>query len=229
MIAVTLPLHIKLLISLKKLLLGISVFLVAHLGASAYFTAKFVVEDFHDENNTLLYSSCISSDELTVELQYFAVFLDMIIPLAVIVVGNIIIAATVLVKRMQMSGMTSGSGYQAGEMRLVATTVSISLSSVILTSPLALYYTLGEAVLEYEVFVDWTNPLFVTCDTLFYTNFAVNFFLYMAFTSSFREGFGVVLRKCTGRRGSPQVSRNDLNESVAGTSGSSVSTVSQSL
>ncbi len=225
-IAVTLPLQAKLLLSVKKLLLGISLFVLVHMGASAYFASEFSVEGYYDTNNTLLYSACFA-DELKDELNYFGVLINMIIPLVLVVLGNIIIVATVLVKKKQISRMTSSGGFQAIDMRLVVTTVSISLSSVILTSPAALYYLVGEAIVWHEIYVDWTNPFYLTIDAIYYTNFAVNFFLYMAFTSTFRKNFGVVLRKCTGIGTSPQVSRNDLNESVPGTSGSSVSTVSQ--
>ncbi len=213
-VAVMFPLHANLLLSVKRLIVGTSLFILAHFGASAYFASQFVVEDFYDDNNTLLYSSCFN-DELHNELEYFGVLLNMVTPLTVIVLGNIIIMIIVIIKKKQISGIISGRSHQGGEIRLVITTVSISVSSIILTSPLAFYYTLGEAILDHEVFVDWTNPLFLTCDALYYTNFAVNFFLYMAFTSSFRNVFQVFVRECAVRRRStPIEERSGTNDSV---------------
>ena len=165
MIAVTVPLHAKLLMSVKKLILGTSLFVLVHTGASAYFVSELKVEGYYDTNNTLLYSAC-SADELKDEVSYFVVLINMIIPLVVVVLGNIIIVATVLVKKKQISRMTSGSDLQAVDMRLVVTTVSISLSSVILTSPAALYFSVGEAIVGHEVYVDWTNPLYLTIDAI---------------------------------------------------------------
>ncbi len=226
-IAVTFPLHAKLLLSVKKLVFGMFLFILVDLVISIYISSQYVVENFYDENNNLLYSSC-HNFELRDVIQYFGVLLNMVIPLCVVVLGNIIIVATVVIKKKQISTMTSGSGYQAGEIRLVITTVSISLSFVILSSPLALYYTLGEEIVGSEIFLDWTNSYYLSCDAIYYTNFAINFFLYIAFTSSFRTEFGVVMQKWAARCGFSQVNRRDTTRSP-GTTTSSLSSVSQRL
>ncbi len=163
-IAVTLPLQVKLLLSVKKLLVGISLFVLVHMGISAYFASELTVKGYYDSNNTLIYSACFP-DELKDELHYFGV-INMIIPLVLVVLGNIIIIATVLVKKKQISRMTSSGGFQAIDIRLVVTTVSISLSSIILTLPAALHFSVGEAIVGHEVYVDWTNPLYLTIDAI---------------------------------------------------------------
>ncbi len=226
-VAVTLPLHAKRFLTVKKLLCGISLFILVDFVVSGFITFQFLIHDFHNENNTLLYSMCYH-EVFTDILPYFGVMLNMITPLIVIVLGNMVIVVTVLVKRKQISGMISG--YHPGEMRLVMTTVSISLCSIIFTTPVALYYTLGEKIVGHELYVDWTNPYYLSCDALYYTNFAINFFLYMAFTSSFRNEVGVVVKSCVRRcRSAPVVERNEPNESVSTgtTSSSSLSLVTR--
>ncbi len=226
-IAVTFPLHAKLLLSVKRLLFGLFLFILVGLAISIYISSQYVVENFYDENNNLLYSSC-QNFELGDWMQYFGVLITMVIPPCIVVLGNIIIIATIVIKKKQISTMTSSSGYQAGEIRLVITTISISVSFIILSSPLTLYYTLGKEIFGPEIILDWTNPYYLSCNALFYTNFAINFFLYIAFTSSFRTEFGLVIQKWAARCGISQVNRMDTSRSP-GTTTSSLSSVSQRL
>lgn len=225
-IAVVKPLHSNLFLSAKKLLVGLSFVIIADLVGYAYVSSLYTVADVLDGNNTIILASC-HTKELRNVIQFCGVFINLVIPLLITVMGNIVIITTVLWKRKNIAGMISGGSYQAGDLRLVITTVSISSFFILLTSPLALYYTVGEKILGTEVFINWTNLYFLSCETLYYTNFGINFFLYVAFTKSFRDALKVLSQKCTGRGTSEQMDLNETRVSAPHTVSSRVSSASQ--
>ncbi len=222
-IAVVRPLHASRLLSARNLFLGVSLPILADLAGIGYLASQYTLSHVYDNNNRIIFSSCFNL-ELREVMQYFGVLINMVIPLFIVVLGNIIIVVSVVVKRKQLSELESkNSNRAAGELKLVVTTVSISLAFIFLTTPLAIYYTFGERILGPKIFVDWTNIYYLSCDAVYYTNFAVNFFLYMAFTKSFRDELGAVMKKFGLKCGSP--GGEGLSES--GTGLSSLSSVSQ--
>ena len=52
---------------------------------------------------------------------------------------------------------------------------------------MTIYYTLGKHLLGDDIHQEAANPYFLVADSLTYTNFGVNFYLYVCFTKSFRE------------------------------------------
>ena len=65
--------------------------------------------------------------------------------------------------------------------------VAVSITFVILSSPITIYYAIGPYLYGDDFAHNFDNPFYLIGDCIQYTNSGINFYLYVCFTNSFRE------------------------------------------
>ncbi len=221
-LAVVLPLHSKVIFSPNRLIILIVFLVGAELIWVSFLTADYDLYSFSDENGFVYFVQC-DSKKYFEALQYASLVVDCI-PLFCVVVGNIIISVSVCRHFKKRSEITGENRSQNTESKLIVTILSISVCFVVLATPMTLYWTVGDLLLPDEVFYDPGNLYFVILDCMHYTNFTVNFLLYVAFTKSFREQLNILVLnklgvKCGFKKGSMDRSSVDtVTQNVSATS-----------
>ena len=113
---------------------------------------------------------------------------DLLIPCIIIFIGNITISC-LIVKRRRNHHVQYGYTNNQGDLesKLVTTMVAVSITFVILSSPITIYYTIGPYLYGDDFAHNFDNPFYLIGDCIQYTNSGINFYLYVCFTNSFRE------------------------------------------
>ncbi len=191
-LAVVLPLHSKILFSPKRLAVVIVVLACAQLIWVSFLTEDYDLHTTSNENGTILGVSCDTMKYFEA-LQYVSSIVDTAIPVLIVVTGNIVISVSVCRHMRTRSAITGRNASQSTESRLLMTTISVSACFTLSAVPMQLYWAVGHSVLPEEIFNNQANPYYLILDCIHYTNFAINFLLYVAFTKSFREQFLVIV------------------------------------
>ena len=110
---------------------------------------------------------------------------DLTIPLLIVLIGNIIISCLIVIRRLNYAASGRSNSQGQVERKLVGTMLAVSFTFVVLSTPITIYYTLGKHLLVDDLFKQLNY--FLIADCLTYTNFGINFYLYICFTKSFRE------------------------------------------
>ncbi len=191
-VAVVFPLKSKIILTKNKVLILLSVLIFVYFAWSVFVAFDYKIFYVEDDAGNLVPGEC-TGDRFYHIFKATAVFVDLGIPLVLIVVGNISICIVLLIHRriQQFTGISQGQ-----ENKLFLTTFSVSLAFVVFNTPFTLYFTLGRQILDKTVFTNWLNPYFLVSDCLAFTNFGINFFLYIAVTQSFRNEIRKICRKC---------------------------------
>lgn len=185
-VAVAFPLKVKQVLSTKKLLVSVIAAIAAYMIWVIFVAADHFIQPVHDESGSILYSSCQTANYWEA-FQYTSLTLGAAVPLSVILVGNIMICIAVIRQRKTRTQLTNQNSTHNNDSQLILTTISISVAFIALTSPLAFYFAFGKLLVGEELFHDYNNVYYLTFDSIYYTNFSINFFFYVAFTKSFRE------------------------------------------
>ncbi len=187
LIVVAFPLKSKLITTKNTTLATVVVLVVFYLVFGSVVAYDYELVDIQD-GATVVATVCTAKRYIKT-FRVFGVFIDLGAPLVAILMGNVLICCLILHSRRNRSslGGSQGSGRQAQETKLFITTFSVSLAFVILNTPFTLYWVAGKLILGKDVFLNYYNPYLLVSDCMSYTNFAVNFFLYVLFTKSFRD------------------------------------------
>ncbi len=183
-IAVAVPLKANLIISFHKIL-------VVVLFVCAVFAAGvgIVISDskliaMYNPEGLLRFKACFSPKHWESYKMVGAIAGNMM-PVAIVFVGNIVIIKCVISNRKQSRNLGRNTNNMA-ESQLFITTVSVSVTFLLLSTPLVFYYAIGPYIFDSKSFNDPLNPYFLVADCMSYSNFGINFYLYIAFTKSFR-------------------------------------------
>ena len=78
--------------------------------------------------------------------------------------------------------------------------VVISIAFLILSSPTTIYDAIGPYLYGDDFAHNFDNPYFLISECIQYTNYGINFYLYVCFTKSFREELMKITNKIKCRR-----------------------------
>ena len=194
--AVLMPLNVKRIVSKERLIVFLAVFVSIYLGWDIFiaYHAKLEVMGNRKDVNV-----CTISESIFVIISIVTTFCDLIIPLLIVLIGNIMISCLIVRRNLAISGRSNNHAEVEG--KLIGTMLAVSFTFVILSSPITIYYTLGKQLLGDDIYYKVAHPYFLIADCLTYTNFGINFYLYVFFTKSFREELLKFTnkKKCCGR------------------------------
>lgn len=197
-IAVSIPLKAKQILSTNRVMIGMLTVVISYMSWVGFCTADYQIQPVNDEYGIFLFNSCLSTNYWQ-EFHYSFLILETAIPLCVVVIGNIVTGVVVARKIKTRAQLTGQDSQHKDSSQLILTTVSISAAFVLLTSPLGIFIAFGEKWVGEEVYNDYNSIYYLTLDCLYYTNFSINFFFYVAFTKSFRDKLKFLLKRmnCT--------------------------------
>ncbi len=184
-VAITMPLHAKLILTKRNLILGVSLVILCNFAWNCVVAVDAEIITLAGTNNTS-FSVCYTT-KYWVPLMYIFTIINTAIPLIIVVVGNITMGVFVIFNRRRRAALGGTNLNRGADSKLLVTTLSVSLCFILFATPLSFYYTVGEIFLPDETFFDTQNPYFVLVDCMNITNYGINFYLYMAFTKSFRK------------------------------------------
>ncbi len=215
-VAISIPLKAKDILSTWKVIIVFSAIILVYMIWVCILAADHYLYPIYDKNGTFLYISCFTMKYWKV-FQYSSSVLDTAIPFFCIIISNLFTCVAVARSRKTRAELTGNDSKQKQDNQLILTTVSISVAFLVLTGPLAIYFSFGEMLVGEETFKDFSNIYYFTLDSIYYTNFCVNFFFYVAFTKSFREKLNFFLSKfkcrSTNIQESSSVESNNTGES----------------
>ncbi len=216
-IAITLPLKAKIFVNKFKLSVVIVVLVVILLCFSGYVLYSFHLIKFYDDNGFIKFQYCGADTYVHTVLQRAAAVYEVGSPLVIVVVGNIIIS-TVIWRRRKESERLTGRTRENQDTKLFATTFAVSLCFVLFSTPFNLYLNFGKYVFGDDYFSP-NSKVFMIVDMVAHINFAVNFYLYLAFTKSFRDQVRNLFTVCkpdTGKSDNePSTSTSAFSNSVS--------------
>ncbi len=192
-LAVLLPLELKVIVTKTKVKLVILVLLLLHILWVGFITSYFGMNRILDDSGQVIGSSC-SPKSHYMALLVSAWVTDNFIPLIFVFASNTVIGVTLLKRKSQTTELGTTPG-RLNEFRLVAASVAVSVAFLVLSTPFFLYYIPGALVLGDDIYKNPNNPFLVTADCLYRTNFAINFYLYVAFTENFRMTMMYILTR----------------------------------
>ena len=199
--AVALPLRVKSFNSGRKfsLLLTVVVFAI-----SAW--ASFVAYNFDAmEKKTPQGVLLVCAPRKETYFQAFQVVSGVVenaIPLIAVVGGNIVIIVCYSRNKKRTRNITETAGTdnrKLAEAKLFVTTLCVSVAFAVLSTPLTLYFTVGERILGNKIYSNRNNPFRLVAECMNYTNFGINFYLYVLFAESFRKEMRVIGKKLRDR------------------------------
>ena len=178
--AVLIPLSVKRVVTKERLIVFLVIFVSIYLGWNC-----FIAYHANLQVNYYGVNTCMISETISVIFSTVTIVCDLIIPLLIVLIGNIIISCLIVIRRRNYA--SSGRSKSQGEVesRLIGTMLAVSFTFVVLSTPITIYYTLGKHLLGYDIFEQLNY--FLIADCLTYTNFGINFYLYICFSKSFRE------------------------------------------
>ncbi len=187
-IAVAQPFKLRIIQSLKKHLLALSALLFYCLTWAIVVTIDHqLVEIFDNEGNNI--GTFCQTVILLPYIEEIDLNVNTLVPLCIVLVGNVMLCVFLKKHRSKMSTIQSPQNSRTShkDSRLFLTTLAVSLALVIFSVPSALYFSVGEHIIGPEKYTNPNNTFYLFQDSWSYTNFGINFYLYVAFTKSFRE------------------------------------------
>ncbi len=187
------PLKWKLILSKTKVIAFICCVFVSYLAWSSFITSHANIFGFPRADGSTLFACTVKTYRGVVGTTYAIV--DSGLPMIIVATGNIVIATSVVYYKRQTAEIRKSQA-QGSDSKLYLTTCSVSLTFLVLTFPITLYYSMGRKILGIQIYSNPYNPYYLVADSMSYANFATNFILYVAFTQSFRKELKVLLRCC---------------------------------
>ncbi len=195
--AVTFPIHLKKIFTPRKIGTIVTIIFFLYVIWTCFAVHDFNIVSFLDNKGHFLATMCFPRNYLVI-IQCISGLCDFGLPLLIVLTCNIVIVSSLAWFRKQALPFTKSS--KSREPRLILTTCVVSLAFLVFSTPVILYYTVGKAVLEEQVFVNSNNPYRIAVDCISMVNFAVNFYLYVVFIKSYRATlrmmFGKLRFKC---------------------------------
>ncbi len=186
-LAVTKPLHSKLYFNPRNIWRIITIIMVLDIAWYCFIGIVFEKFDIFDENGKHVVSGCSTTKPI-----FFTVYqnLDLIVftsvPLLIVLIANATISVCTVLRRRNMSAIVASGHNRNADSKLLLTTFAVSLCFVVLSVPLTIYVSFCHHLVQ-DDFHDLTNPYFLSFNCMNYTNYGINFYLYLAFTRSFRD------------------------------------------
>ena len=183
--AVLMPLTVKRIVSKGRFNVFLVVFVSFFLGRDGFFGYLAESEVLHKYDGVKI---CTVPAPFASVVFMAIVIGDLLIPCIIIFIGNITISC-LIVKRRRNHHVQYGYTNNQGDLesKLVATMVAVSITFVILSSPITIYYAIGPYLYGDDFAHNFDNPFYLIGDCIQYTNSGINFYLYVCFTNSFRE------------------------------------------
>ncbi len=219
-IAVALPFKLKIIQSKRKPLLAVSALVIYCLVWAIVVTMDHQLAEIHDDEGNNIGAVC-QTVLLLPYIYEIDIIINTLVPLSVVLVGNIILFVFLKKHRRKMSKLQCTHNFRIShkDSKLFITTFTVSLALIAFSTPSALYYLVGEHIIGSEKYTHPNNVFFLFQDSWYYTNFGINFYLYVVFTKSFRETVKQTMKSlsqhCCQQRGSD--SRSSI-ETVSRTS-----------
>lgn len=216
-VAISIPLKAIDLLSTRKVMIVISAIILAYIIWVCFVAADHFLHPIYNENGTFLFMSCFTLKYWTA-LQYSSSILDTAVPFFCIIISNLFTCVAVIRSKKTRAELMGNDSTGKQESQLILTTISISVAFLVLTGPLAIYFTFGEMLVGEETFKDFSNIYYLTFHGIYFTNFCVNFFFYVAFTKTFRKKLKFFLSKfkcsSTNTAESSSIESNNTGEST---------------
>ena len=223
-LAVTIPLKVKIISSTKILMAVLIVLVLAYVSWDIFVLFNYDIRNVLGRNGVVLRTACIDNKENYDLIITIKTFFDVLTPILITVFCNCVIGIVIIVtKRNQKTLRGGNTRKEETASQLLVTLFVISLAFVILCFPLWFYLKVGRRILGDEIFENINNPYFRTADSSQYTNFGINFYLYVAFTTVFRNEIKRMLSQLRGKCGCMTHSRT--NSTVPSTNNTDMSIV----
>ncbi len=191
-LAVILPLHLKLIVTTTKVKIVVGILTLIYFAWASFVSLyAFDVNEIFDENGNVVTTACLLANAVKF-VQITMGLVSTCVPFFVVVSSNLIISGKIIWQKRQAQ-RTLGRASDSNESKLIVTTFAVSLAFLFLSTPTLLYFTIGEKILGHRIYLDYDNPYKIAVDCMYLTNFAINFFLYVAFTKSFRTSAKVLV------------------------------------
>ncbi len=186
-IAVALPFKLRTVSSQKKPLFVIfALLLYCLIWAIAVTIDHQLVEMYDAEGNNL--GTVCQTVLLLPYIDEIDLNVNTLVPLCFVLIGNLVLCISLKRQRRKMLRLQDIPSRSSDvDSRLFLTTLAVSFALVIFSVPSALYFSVGEHIIGSEKYTNPNNTFFLFQDSWGYTNFGINFYLYVAFTKSFRS------------------------------------------
>ncbi len=183
MLAVALPLKLKAMVTRKRIIVCVLCVIALWAGWAIFATVNFdlVYSERRDafRCSALKYSEIIFNGSL---------IFDNILPVSITAAENIIICVFLVKYKIKRSTMQTypNRTNQHLDSKLMVTSLSICLTVILLSAPTNISFFAGEYIFSRK---DWNAEYIfsLVSTSMFYTNFGINFYVYLAFTRSIRK------------------------------------------
>ncbi len=195
-IAVTVPLKAKIVWTTKTVAVLLIALFAILLAFNSYILHYYTFSDYFDGKGAFELIICHAPHHINSLMINLNPFYEAIIPVTLVVACNCVICFTLVRSKIQLGSVNQENQLSPSEKQLIVTTFALSVAYLILCVPTNIYFNLGERILGSEIFANYENTYAVVTDMLQYTNFGINFYLYVAFTRAFREQLKQLIRRC---------------------------------
>ncbi len=168
----------------KRLCVILILLLTSHLAWCSFIVFAFSLRYFCNDKENILACACHPGIHIKIIFPV-RIFVDQLSPVICVVLGNIVISVCFWRNSRQLSSQATAN--RASDSKLLLTTFSVSLAFIVLSIPHALYMSAGGKVHKDENYIAPYTALYILTDSIVYTNYGINFYLYVAFTDSFRK------------------------------------------
>lgn len=227
-IAVAAPLKLKSHVTTKSTLAAVSILALVCLGVGLFVMVNTNLVNFYNKDGDLVRSSCDVVNYVQLIL-LGNLIIGHFIPGCVVVFGNILIWRFL---RKHQSAMTNLNNTRstASDSNFLWTAVSVSVALICLNFPMDFYFVFARYIFGRDVLSNPNNIYLTVALATRYTNYSINFYLYVAFAQSFRKEVWNFVRRlvtCTGKtlgqKNELRGTSNAESESVCGTKSNSAS------
>ena len=225
-LAVTIPLKVRIISSMKILIAVLIVLVLAYVNRDIVVLFNYDIRNVLGRNGAVLRIACIDNKENYELIVTLKTFFDVLTPILITVFCNIVIGIVIIITKRNQKTLRGGCTRKEETVsQLLVTLFVISLAFVILCFTLWFYLKVGRRILGDRIFENINNLYFRTADCLQFTNFGVNFYPHVAFTTAFRNEIQRMLSqlrgKCVcmahGRTNSTVPSTNNTDMSIVNT------------
>ncbi len=195
-IAVTIPLKAKVIWTFRSVAIILILLCSILLGWCSFVIYYFNNTDYFDGQGEYPLYVCHPPDHIYDLILTVNPYHEALLPVSTVVICSMAIVLTLMRKKCTKAFPFQNNQMNKNERELILITVALSVAFLILCVPQALYYNFGEKIFGREIFYNPESVPAVVVEILNYTNFGINFYLYVAFTRSFREQLQKIVSSC---------------------------------
>ncbi len=184
-IAISKPFTFKTYVNMKSTLSVISLFALINSALAIFAAVNFNLISIHNSDGNFVKSTCTPVNHFPMIL-FLNVSVGHFVPECIVLIGNILIVVNFMKHRDLVSNVNNTSR-GAPDSKLLLTTISVSVALITLSTPLDIYTVFGRYIFGPELLRNPNNIYHTVSFALGYTNFGINFYLYVAFAKAFRS------------------------------------------